>query len=146
MFILVKRGLWQLWKIFSNFPRSRHLPVRTQKFRITNMAKYLSKITNNNTSKKPLTAQINCPMSTIKTQNQELKSVRSVLPSGVLTVISYLAVLFLLLLWTSNCLNATQAFFAEFLNMSTIVFLGNLEVLLSLWKRPLRRVPWNECP
>ena len=134
MFILVKRGLWQLWKIFSNFPRSRHLPVRAQKFRITNMAKYLSKITNNNTSKKPLTAQINCPMSTIKTQNQELKSVRSVLPSGVLTVISYLAVLFLLLLWTSNCLNATQAFFADFLNISTIAFLGNLESVTLIMK------------
>ena len=98
MFTFVKRGLWQLRKIFSNFPRRRHLLVRTQKFRITNMTKYLSKITNNSTSKKPLTAQTNCSKSAIKTQNQELKSVQSVLPSAVLTVISYLALLFLLLL------------------------------------------------
>ena len=134
MFTFVKRGLWQLWKIFSNFPRRRHLLVRTQKFRITNMTKYLSKITNNSTSKKPLTAQTNCSKSAIKTQNQELKSVQSVLPSAVLTVISYLALLFLLLLWTSNCLNATQAFFADFLKISTKVFLCNLVIVALIMK------------
>ena len=151
MFTLVKRGLWQLWKIFSNFPRSRHLPVQTQQLRITSITKYLFKITNNNTSKKPLTPQIYYSKSTIKTQNQELKSFRSVVRSGVLIVnfenISYLALLFVLLLWTSNCLNATQTFFSDFLKISTIVSLGHLGIVALITKtRPLRRVPWNECP
>ena len=151
MFTLVKRGLWQLWKIFSNFPRSRHLPVQTQQLRITSITKYLLKITNNNTSKKPLTPQIYYSKSTIKTQNQELKSFRSVVRSGVLIVnfenISYLALLFVLLLWTSNCLNATQTFFPDFLKISTIVSLGHLGIVALISKtQPLRRVSWNECP
>ena len=45
---------------------------------ITSMRKYLFKISNNNTSKKPLTAQINCSKSTMKTQNQDVKFIPSV--------------------------------------------------------------------
>ena len=96
-FTPVERSLRQLWKLF------RHLPVRTQQFRntITSMTKYLFKISNNNTSKKPLTAQINCSKSTIKTQNQDVKSIPSLLRSGVFIVnfeyISCVTVLSLLL-------------------------------------------------
>ena len=96
-FTPVERSLRQLWKLF------RHLPVRTQQFRntITSMTKYLFKISNNNTSKKPLTAQINCSKSTIKTQNQDVKSIPSLLRYGVFIVnfeyISCVTVLSLLL-------------------------------------------------
>ena len=50
------------------------------------MRKYLFKISNNNISKKPLTGQINCSKSTMKIQNQDVKSIPSLLPSVVFTV------------------------------------------------------------
>ena len=50
------------------------------------MRKYLFKISNNNISKKPLTVQINCSKSTIKIQNQDVKSIPSLLPYVAFTV------------------------------------------------------------
>ena len=50
------------------------------------MTQYLFKINNNNTSKKPLTAQINCSKSTIKKQNQDVYSIPSLLRPGVFIV------------------------------------------------------------
>ena len=95
-FTPVERSLRQLGKLF------RHLSVRTQQFRntITNMTQYLFKINSNNSSKKPLTAQINCSKSTIKAQNEDVYSIPSLLRSGVFIVnfqhISSLVLLFLL--------------------------------------------------
>ena len=63
---------------------------------ITSMAKYLFKISNSNTSKKPLTAKIDCSMLTIKTQNQDVKSILSAFIVNF-EYISRLVLVFLLL-------------------------------------------------
>ena len=108
-FTSIERSLRQLLKLF------RHLSVRNT---TTSMKKYLFKISNNNIRKKPLTVQINYSKSTIKTQNQYVKSIPSLLQSGVFIVnfwhISCLVLLFLLL-------NLNKKFFDEILlNFPTV--------------------------
>ena len=61
-------------KAFSTFTCSNST---IQKY-YTSMTKYLFKISNNNTLKKPVTAQINCSKSTMKTQNQDVKFITNV--------------------------------------------------------------------
>ena len=99
------------------------------------MTKYLFKISNNNTYKKPLTAQINCSKSTMKTQNQDAKFI----PSVFIVKFEYIScfVLVFLLLALNN------EFFDEILLNFPKVFCEVYVVGSAFWKAAVKHSPLN---